>query len=96
MHEDLFDRLTGLCCLAEWLPWVLELDAQSFYLPARYLPATAQDWEPSWALELLQPQGGLQRALGQPVRAEKAPGRNQRCPCGSGRKYKHCCVRRQG
>jgi hypothetical protein len=21
-----------------------------------------------------------------------APGRNQRCPCGSGRKYKHCCI----
>jgi len=22
-----------------------------------------------------------------------APGRNDRCPCGSGRKYKHCCLR---
>ena len=21
-------------------------------------------------------------------------GRNQRCPCGSGKKYKHCCLRR--
>lgn len=20
------------------------------------------------------------------------PGRNDRCPCGSGRKYKHCCM----
>jgi len=28
------------------------------------------------------------------VRAERAPGRNDPCPCGSGRKYKHCCARK--
>jgi preprotein translocase subunit SecA len=27
----------------------------------------------------------------QPVRAEKKVGRNELCPCGSGKKYKHCC-----
>ena len=27
----------------------------------------------------------------QPKRAAKKPGRNDPCPCGSGRKYKHCC-----
>ncbi len=26
----------------------------------------------------------------EPVRVEKAPGRNDLCPCGSGKKYKHC------
>ena len=29
----------------------------------------------------------------QPVRAQKTPGRNDPCPCGSGKKYKHCCGR---
>ena len=29
----------------------------------------------------------------QPVRAKKTPGRNDPCPCGSGKKYKHCCGR---
>ena len=24
------------------------------------------------------------------------PGRNDPCPCGSGRKYKKCCIRRAG
>jgi len=24
----------------------------------------------------------------------KMPGRNSPCPCGSGRKYKHCCLRK--
>ena len=27
----------------------------------------------------------------QPIRAEKKVGRNEPCPCGSGKKYKHCC-----
>lgn len=29
----------------------------------------------------------------QPVRVEKKPGRNDPCPCGSGKKYKNCCGR---
>ena len=31
-----------------------------------------------------------QRVSGAPVRAVTKVGRNERCPCGSGRKYKHC------
>jgi hypothetical protein len=31
-----------------------------------------------------------QRMSGAPVRAVTEVGRNERCPCGSGRKYKHC------
>ncbi len=27
---------------------------------------------------------------------EGKPGRNDRCPCGSGRKYKNCCMRKMG
>ena len=29
----------------------------------------------------------------EPWRREPGPGRNEPCPCGSGRKYKHCCGR---
>ncbi|MBQ4032713.1 MAG: SEC-C domain-containing protein [Paludibacteraceae bacterium] len=29
----------------------------------------------------------------QPIRAEKTVGRNDPCPCGSGKKYKNCCGR---
>lgn len=28
----------------------------------------------------------------QPIRKEKLPGRNQKCPCGSGKKAKKCCL----
>lgn len=27
----------------------------------------------------------------EPLKAEKKVGRNDPCPCGSGKKYKHCC-----
>jgi len=27
----------------------------------------------------------------EPAKAEKEPGRNDPCPCGSGKKYKKCC-----
>lgn len=29
---------------------------------------------------------------GEPIRVEKKLGRNQKCPCNSGRKFKHCCI----
>ena len=29
----------------------------------------------------------------QPIRKEKLPGRNEKCPCGSGKKAKKCCLR---
>ena len=31
-----------------------------------------------------------------PRKAEKKVGRNQPCPCGSGKKYKNCCGKREG
>lgn len=35
-------------------------------------------------------QSGQQRQKAEPVTVEKKPGRNEPCPCGSGKKYKHC------
>jgi len=34
--------------------------------------------------------GGKRDEKAQPVRVEKKVGRNELCPCGSGKKYKHC------
>jgi len=28
---------------------------------------------------------------GEPIKADATPGRNDPCPCGSGKKYKKCC-----
>jgi len=32
-----------------------------------------------------------ERQITQPIRSEKTAGRNEPCPCGSGKKYKNCC-----
>ena len=32
-----------------------------------------------------------ERQVTQPIHAEKTVGRNDPCPCGSGKKYKNCC-----
>jgi len=39
----------------------------------------------------LRTSGGGETSKREPVRAEKKVGRNDPCPCGSGRKYKQCC-----
>lgn len=31
-----------------------------------------------------------------PAKAEKKIGRNEPCPCGSGKKFKNCCMRKGG
>jgi len=40
------------------------------------------------------PQARRQRPVAATPPAATSPGRNDPCPCGSGRKYKHCCGRR--
>ena len=40
--------------------------------------------------EAIQNSGGQRQEKQQPVIAEKQPGRNDACPCGSGKKYKQC------
>ena len=34
---------------------------------------------------------GKQKAKSEPIKVEKKVGRNDACPCGSGKKYKNCC-----
>jgi len=51
-------------------------------------PRQAQRPGPSGAQHMPPPQGPRQPV--QPVRVEKKVGRNDPCPCGSGKKYKNC------
>lgn len=39
--------------------------------------------------------GGKEKTKQQPITKAKKPGRNDPCPCGSGKKYKKCCGRDQ-
>src|SRR5690606_27933687 len=42
------------------------------------------------ALPQDEPEEGAEPGPAAPVRAEQKIGRNEPCPCGSGKKYKHC------
>jgi hypothetical protein len=52
--------------------------------------STRPDWTPPAALQPVAPTGYSIRGSGGFVRQEKT-GRNDPCPCGSGKKYKKCC-----
>ena len=52
---------------------------------------TIKDTADNMGLRASSPEGeGDQRGKRQPVRAEVKIGRNDQCPCGSGKKYKNC------
>ncbi|MGC2459378.1 MAG: SEC-C metal-binding domain-containing protein [Steroidobacteraceae bacterium] len=38
----------------------------------------------------MRPVGAAERAAAPFVRSDRKVGRNEPCPCGSGKKYKHC------
>jgi len=43
------------------------------------------------AAEQFHPSEEVEQAIRQPEKHDKKVGRNDPCPCGSGKKYKHCC-----
>ncbi|MBA2661124.1 MAG: SEC-C domain-containing protein [Bradymonadaceae bacterium] len=83
-HTDLDAMWHLFACL----PWLAKAEVHEIYLPAA----------------LIKPSDHLESAIrmltgssavygpGAPVRAELKPGRNALCSCGSGQKYKQCCL----
>ncbi len=59
-------------------------------LVARHDQAAASYAAPETAKQSRQGAPDAQQPQ-QPVRTKKTPGRNEPCPCGSGKKYKNCC-----
>jgi tetratricopeptide (TPR) repeat protein len=90
--------------------WFLERPDTPWYPTARiYRQERAYDWtgvltQVRQDLERLAHSGSVEasRAVSSvtlmpsaaPLMPSETPGRNNRCPCGSGRKFKHCCARR--
>jgi preprotein translocase subunit SecA len=76
-----------------------EIEARQRRHAVRQERLVAQHAEADSAYEIAD-DGGLNATLSmpgdeiviqQPIRVEKKPGRNDECPCGSGKKYKNCC-----
>lgn len=71
------------------LPLAARAAADDFFLPREALRAWAGRWSPSESIARIERLSAGTRAS-QPVRAEKVPGRNDPCTCGSGKKWKKC------
>jgi len=73
-------------------------DPWKFYSPeeiiARQEQWAREDSEPDAPTGIEDSEGGESDAefRSEPVRVTPSPGRNEPCPCGSGKKYKKCCL----
>lgn len=82
---DFLDHPQGYYGLMFGSAALAQAPAESFYFPAAELHL-APSFSPAAAISLAE----FARPRG-PVRAEQKIGRNQSCPCGSGKKHKRCC-----
>lgn len=75
------------------LPHAVRAQPEEFYFTRADLAAVSQPWRPEDSLRLLRIY--RDRCFGgavTPVRSVVTPGRNDPCPCRSGKKYKRCCI----
>jgi hypothetical protein len=79
----------GRVLLFASLPWLARAQPEDLYWPTDYLEAIRQKWHPEQAAGVLRDTQVANPAL-EPARVQAAPGRNDACPCGSGKKYKRC------
>jgi hypothetical protein len=73
-------------------PWIVKLRTTDLFLPAELLESVRLPASPALAQAILQrPFESNWVPRPRPDRAQRTPGRNDPCACGSGKKYKHCC-----
>ncbi len=77
-------------CIA-FAPWLARCDAEDFYYPHDYYRHVSRPWQPEDTIALID-QDRAKRGERKPVKVERTPNRNDPCPCGSGKKYKRCCL----
>jgi len=91
--DEKFNTLTQLLI---WLPHLVRVKAEEFYIPRSYLKLFNRTWNVERAIGLIEPRRQIERlGAGAPRAtppAAQRPGRNDPCPCGSQKKYKHCCA----
>jgi hypothetical protein len=90
-HElgDSLNDFDGVAALASDVTTFATLEPEDFFLPRDHLDL-APPWTPRVGERLFAATRAYDRA--EPVRAAPAPGRNDACACGSGKKYKRCCL----
>jgi hypothetical protein len=85
---DIFDP-PGMGLALAALPTAARAQGEDFYFPRTMASAWLGEWSPDETLARMR-RFGKTLARVEPRRAEKVPGRNDPCPCGSGKKWKRC------
>ncbi len=83
--ERRIEALVGL------LPWLARCEAADLYPPQAWTNVTREPWAREVSVRLVD-NGIAYWGREMPHVAEARPGRNDPCPCGSGKKYKKCCM----
>jgi hypothetical protein len=72
------------------IPVVARAKAEDFYFEREVARKVCPEWGPEATLEIVKRHEKAGHLSGVTVKAEVKPGRNEPCPCGSGKKYKKC------
>ena len=76
--------------IARAVPWIAAADASELFVPRAWAPSL--EYTPERMLAIARSAVTLVDVPA-PVRRDATPERNERCACGSGQKYKRCCMR---
>jgi preprotein translocase subunit SecA len=68
-----------------------ECEAEELYPPKSWMDLVRGRWTRDMTFRLVD-QASAYWGKPQPVSIKREPGRNEHCPCGSGKKYKKCCL----
>jgi hypothetical protein len=93
IDHSLFQTPRMLLLVAQMLPWLARAEPHELYLPEDEIAGAFPRWKPEKTIQLVDAERKSWGIPSGPVKAEKKPRRNAPCPCGSGKKYKRCCLR---
>jgi hypothetical protein len=68
-----------------------ELEAEKFYVPRTALDLWHEPWAPDRTWKMLDPMMRAVASRSATQKKDATPGRNELCPCKSGKKFKRCC-----
>jgi hypothetical protein len=90
LHNELIADGKSMVLGLVMLPWLATATGPALYLPGQILEQCKSLFDPEDIAQRLK-KYHYARAGAPAVRAPPRPGRNEPCPCGSGKKYKRCC-----
>jgi hypothetical protein len=88
---DVVNETESLIVAVTMAPALARLEPEDFFMPRAIVRDALPRWSPALAERVFLPRARTM-PVPQPVRAAQSPGRNDPCHCGSGKKFKHCCL----